>query len=60
MNGEGWYIDQVRIQELLLIENSLKAKMLLIDELMDEILILDHPEAMREVALFVQEVIKTR
>lgn len=57
---EGWYIDQVRIQELLLKTNSLEAKLRLIDEMMDEILILDNPEAMREVANFVHEVIKNK
>ena len=58
MPGEGWYIDQVRIQELLLKSNSLEAKLRLIDEMMDEINILDNPEAMREIASYVQEVIK--
>lgn len=32
--------------------------MYMIDDMMDEILILDNPESMREIALYVKEVIK--
>lgn len=32
--------------------------MYMIDDMMDEILILDNPEAMREIAAFVKEVVK--
>jgi len=32
--------------------------MYMIDDLMDEILMLDNPEAMREIAAFVKEIIK--
>jgi KaiC/GvpD/RAD55 family RecA-like ATPase len=32
--------------------------MYIIDDMMDEILMLDNPEAMREIALFVKEVVK--
>jgi hypothetical protein len=53
-----FYSDRVDLMEALLKANDLKARLRMIDELMDEILILDNPEAMREVAAFVQEVIK--
>ena len=53
-----FYSERADLMEALLVANNLKAKLRMIDELMDEILILDNPEAMREVAAFVQEVIK--
>jgi len=53
-----FYSERVDLMEALLVANNLKAKLRMIDEMMDELLILDNPEAMREVANFIQEVIK--
>ena len=50
--------DKMYIKDLELENLDLKMKLRMIDELMDEILILDNPEAMREIAAFVQEVMK--
>jgi hypothetical protein len=55
-------IDKVELQLMRkLIEEkhqSTLTHMYMIDDMMDEILILDNPEAMREIASFVKEVIK--
>ena len=39
-------------------EAAYKTHMYMIDDMMDEILMLDNPEAMREIASFVKEIIK--
>jgi hypothetical protein len=55
-------IDKVELQVMRqLAERKRQATlthMYMIDDLMSEILILDNPEAMREIALFVKEVIQ--
>lgn len=55
-------MDKVELQMLRKIVEEEKQTMLthtyMIDDLMSEILILNNPEAMREVALYVKEIIK--
>lgn len=49
--------DKMYIKDLELELLGHRLKNLKIEELMDEILLLDNPEAMREIALFVQELL---
>jgi hypothetical protein len=55
-------MDKVEIQTLRVMAEQKRQSMLthiyMIDDMMSEILILDNPEAMREIASFVKEVVK--
>lgn len=50
--------DKMMIQDLELELLNMRKRMQMIDDNMDEILILNSEEAMREVALFVKQVVK--
>lgn len=55
-------MDKVELQMMRKLVEEKRQTMLthmyMIDDMMDEILMLDNPEAMREIALFVKEVVK--
>lgn len=55
---EGVHIMLDEIRTLKDDKASLEATIRIIDELMDEVLLLDNPEAMREIAMFIKEVIR--
>jgi KaiC/GvpD/RAD55 family RecA-like ATPase len=61
-NNMDFQMDKVELQVMRkMVEEKRQATlthMYIIDDMMDEILMLDNPEAMREIALFVKEVVK--
>ena len=56
--SDGWFIDQVEKEQLKARVESLQNKLDIIENNMDEILILQSPESMREIALFIKQVVK--